>query len=71
MTRVIRIDSCHQCPGRSHTGGFGRVAYVPICRTANRELPYSIECGTVSMVIASQKPGIPDWCPLEKLPEQT
>lgn len=67
MSRIIRIESCKDCPHRDHMGGFGSPAYVPRCNKTrpSRELPYTTGVSG-RMVIASQTPGIPDWCPLER-----
>lgn len=68
MTRIIRINGCPQCEHKDHTGAFGNPAYKPICRKVNKELPYETHAHG-KVVNAHQLPGLPDWCPLEKLPE--
>lgn len=66
MSRIIRIVECRDCPSRETGGGFGKVAYIPRCKAADKELPYDIGRGHGSMIIATQTPGIPCWCPLEQ-----
>lgn len=70
MTRIIRVETCSDCPKRDHKGGFANVAYVPVCRGVkpSRELPYTVGQGFRSMVVAVATEEIPEWCPLEKLP---
>ena len=71
MSRIIRIKSCDDCPSRDHKGGFGSPAYVPRCNKTrpSRELPYT-KSVSGNRVIATQTPGIPDWCPLERDPSE-
>ncbi len=69
MSQKIVIETCNVCPHKDHKGGFGNPAYVPICRKKDRELPYTVSAHQGSrnfgvMVTASQKGGIPEWCPL-------
>lgn len=69
MPVYIEINDCHECPHRGHKGGFGAIAYVPTCTRAQRDLPYTAGCAGPArygspMVVATQKPGIPEWCPL-------
>ena len=67
--RCIRINSCQSCPHKDHKGGFGSPAYVPTCRKAGQDLPYTLqpnERGTGCYANATHV--IPDWCPLEKAP---
>lgn len=65
MDRKIVIRRCDECGYHDHKGAFAQISYVPVCRLAERELPYttSIQRNTVQ---ASQVKGIPDWCPLPK-----
>lgn len=67
--RKIVIRQCSQCPKRDHKGGFGSIAYIPICRATNKELPYTVHKGSSkpisNMVMANALDVIPDWCPLE------
>lgn len=63
MTKIVIIERCCDCPRNGHKGGFGSPAYVPVCRTMNRELPYTI-VGSELRVIAIATEEIPDWCPL-------
>ena len=67
MSRIIRINSCQECPSRSHNGGFGNPAYVPVCRKTDpaRDLPFTTRISG-KIIVAEQTPGIPDWCPLER-----
>lgn len=63
--KCIPIPSCAECPSRDHKGGFGTVAYVPVCRKAARELPHTVRYDTVpGRGVASLSEGIPEWCPL-------
>lgn len=65
--KCIPIPSCAECPHRDHKGGFGEVAYVPVCRRVNKELPHTVGTRKTTMgyrMIASQVEGIPEWCPL-------
>lgn len=62
--KCIPIPSCRECPSRDHKGGFGTIAYVPVCRRTNRELPYTLGSGHRGRVIAVSSDEIPDWCPL-------
>jgi len=69
MPVYLRIDNCQQCPHRGHKGGFGAIAYVPTCMKVGRDLPYSVGCAGPArygspIAVATQKPGIPEWCPL-------
>ena len=66
--RMIRIKDCDDCPHLDHTGAFGRVAYVPCCNKKHgKELPYTPDLGRRATVTAHRTPGIPDWCPLERV----
>lgn len=67
----LKISDCRQCPHRDHKGGFARISYIPTCRKAQRDLPYTIAApGTARLlsaaVVAVQVEGIPDWCPLRE-----
>lgn len=65
--KCIPIPSCQECPHRDHKGGFGTVAYVPVCRKANKELPHTVEVGpnkVTHRMFAKLAEGIPEWCPL-------
>lgn len=67
--RMIRVNSCQTCPNRDHKGGFGSPAYVPVCRKAGQDLPYTLHPnsrGTGCMAHGTHV--IPDWCPLDKIP---
>ena len=63
MNKKIIITKCAGCPNRDHKGAFGKVAYVPICRLAERELPYTESAGK-GRGYAKGTDEIPDWCPL-------
>lgn len=65
MARAIVINDCGTCPHRDHRGAFGDVSYVPCCRKANRNLPYTVHESRMGAT-ASQTDGIPAWCPLPK-----
>ena len=62
--RKIVLTDCGQCPSCDHKGGFGRIAYVPVCRAAKKDLPHTLHVGIGGGAQASRTPGIPDWCPL-------
>ena len=63
--KIIPVLSCRECPHSDHRGGFGQVAYLPVCRKANQEMPWEpVLNGT--RVQAKQTVDIPDWCPLEE-----
>lgn len=65
MTKVIVIDKCSICPHSDHKGAFGRISYIPVCRLANRELPYEVVHDRHFGTTASRVDVIPEWCPLE------
>lgn len=67
MTRIIRIESCKACPSYGHKGAFAPVSYVPVCRSANKELPHTVSRAH-GHTVASVAGGIPEWCPLERAP---
>ncbi len=62
--RKIVLTDCRGCPSLDHKGGFGSVAYIPVCRAVNKEQPYTVSAMGGGRVQASKVPGIPDWCPL-------
>lgn len=69
MSVFLKIDSCKECPFVMHGGGFGQVAYIPLCsRTKKPEtLPYTTHVsasGRFTTVTASMTGNIPNWCPL-------
>jgi hypothetical protein len=64
MPRAIIVENCSKCPHRDHKGAFGKVAYIPVCRLKNRELPYVSEVTIRGTVVANQIGNCPDWCPL-------
>ena len=64
MSRIIRINDCSDCPSKDHLGAYAKISYIPVCRYANKELPYT--CST-DHTIAIASNVIPEWCPLEKL----
>lgn len=63
--RLIIIRNCYGCPNFRRSGSFGKIAYVPSCALARKDLPYTIHEGVMGLT-ASVEPGIPDWCPLPK-----
>lgn len=69
MTRIIRIETCANCPHRDHDGAFGQPSCKPMCRATpgSQELPYTVMHGYGSRCIAVPTYVIPDWCPLEML----
>ena len=62
--RKIVIQDCGECPHSDHKGAFGKVSRIPVCRKADRELPWTPSVGNRGSVSAKREPGIPDWCPL-------
>ena len=62
--RKIVIQDCGECPRSDHKGAFAVVSRVPVCRKADRELPWTPSVGNRGRVSAKREPGIPDWCPL-------
>lgn len=68
-TRHIPIESCLTCPHRDHKGAFGSVAYVPCCRKADCDLPYTTSTDSRHRAYANPTNVIPGWCPLPVLKE--
>ena len=64
--RKIVIRGCGECPSSDHKGAFGKVSRIPVCRKADRELPWTHIANRAGFVSAKREPGIPDWCPLPK-----
>ena len=64
--RKIVIQECGECPSSDHKGAFGKVSRIPVCRKADRELPWTHIANRAGFVSAKREPGIPDWCPLPK-----
>lgn len=65
MAKKIVIKTCEDCPHKDHTGGFGRVMYVPVCRETNKKLGYQVRNQGIH-VVAVYDGIIPTWCPLEE-----
>lgn len=65
--RCIVIDKCNLCPFSDHKGAFGAVACIPVCRRANRELPYTVHVDRGPRATPTNE--IPDWCPLTVFPQ--
>lgn len=63
--KMIPVNSCTKCPNLDHKGAFGFVAYVPVCRFANRTLPHWSKMNESGRAYAELIDQIPDWCPLE------
>ena len=63
--RKIVQQTCSGCQYKDHTGAFGTISCVPICRFAKQELPYTTTVGDSGRVHAHPTNVIPDWCPLE------
>lgn len=64
--KKIVVETCAGCPYVDHKGGFGSPAYVPVCRKAGHELPYTLSPnrgGTGCNAVGTDV--IPTWCPLE------
>jgi hypothetical protein len=68
--RYIPIKDCSYCPRKDHRGGFGRPAFIPVCRSTNKELGYTNALQN-STVIAVYDGIIPEWCPLPELTNET
>lgn len=68
MTKIIKIEKCRHCPNHTHKGGFGQVAYIPVCSLANKEQPWKL-ISDGRMAVAHQTVDIPEWCPLETYKE--
>lgn len=64
-TKHIIIRVCSECPNIEHGGGFGAVAYIPMCGKKNRELLYTVSGSQKGRCTARGVDVIPDWCPLE------
>lgn len=63
MKKLI-IDKCDNCPFVGHGGGFGNIAYIPVCeKMKHRELPYT-EHASSGRITAHSTGEIPKWCPL-------
>ena len=62
MTKIIRIESCNDCPDRQHTGAFSDGGARAICH--NRKRLDETDYDTESRIIEDPKK-IPAWCPLE------
>lgn len=72
MARYIEVNSCAGCPHRDHRGAFGAVAYVPVCRKANKTLPHTEHASERQRIVAYRDDReIPDWCPLPQLGGQS
>lgn len=68
MPKYIPITKCSTCPNVDHNGAFAGIAYVPVCRAARRELPYTVGVAN-GRAVASTTGEVPEWCPLPDLPE--
>lgn len=68
--RYIEIDSCEDCPSKAHKGAFGHVAYIPICRANDKELPHTVNTNEKGGVFARYTGEIPEWCSLPKLQKE-
>lgn len=69
MSKHIVINSCSDCPHKehqNHSGAFGQVSYVPVCRKVGHSLGYTVSVNPeLNMgVIATYDRKIPTWCPL-------
>lgn len=64
--RKIVIKTCEECPHIDHEGGFGRIAYIPRCANAKKNLPYTVEASDAGRVYAEPTYEIPEWCPLKE-----
>lgn len=66
--KYIAIEHCGRCPHKDHKGAFAQVAYIPVCKLADKELPYTTQMIN-KRIVASVTPDITDWCPLPDLKE--
>lgn len=65
--RAILVEGCRNCHFRDHKGAFGEVACVPICRHANKEIPYTVIVERGRKHASISVPDYPDWCPLPEV----
>lgn len=64
MKKIV-INKCSSCPHIDHGGGFGQIAYIPVCGLNHRgNLPYTKHVSG-NQIVATGTDVIPDWCPLE------
>lgn len=65
-TRIIKINSCEDCPELGHKGAFGKVSYIPKCELKNKELPYEVTITPFLSASLIEELTPPSWCPLEE-----
>lgn len=61
--RCIPVATCRDCPSFDHKGGFGHIAYVPVCRKTGETLPHTVSAPK-GRAYASATGEIPASCPL-------
>lgn len=64
--RKIVIKTCEECPHIGREGVFCRIAYIPRCANAKKNLPHEVVVSKQGFVSAKPTYEIPDWCPLEE-----
>ena len=67
--KAVPVGECDRCPYKDHKGGFGQIAYKPVCRKAGRDIPFT-EHASNGRVVARAVVEIPAWCPLPDFPEE-
>lgn len=68
MSKKITINSCTDCPHKSHQGAFGEIMYVPKCSKTQKTLGYTVQHQKITAkvrAVAVYDGIIPKWCPLE------
>lgn len=66
--KFIAVRTCEDCPDKNHKGGFGTVAYIPICLAVDKTLGYTTSATTDRGRVYAEYDGtIPKWCPLPEL----
>jgi len=54
-------SNCLKCPHRGSRGNYGMPRMVPTCKTANRDLDFTINREARTLVLGPA----PEWCPAE------
>lgn len=68
MSKKITINSCTDCPHKTHLGGFGEIRYIFKCSKAKKPLGYVVQDQKITArvrTVALYDGNIPEWCPLE------
>ena len=55
-------SNCLKCPHRGSRGNYGMPRMVPTCKTANRDLDFTINQEARTLVLGPA----PEWCPAEE-----